>query len=181
MHEPPNSRSAERMENMWWLSLARTLSSSSVACRRSSFDDSTCITTVRTSAPRSARKPRTSRTIAFALRRDRRRATGLATIHTSALGVVGTPADDRMRPKTGRFIGADTRDPLHRRRIGTDPDSHAVSRALVPATCALALGRMRARSRFGVIVSWVHPGLIVSSGRRSSDRPPALAGMRSGS
>jgi hypothetical protein len=44
------------------------------------------------------------------------------------------PADECIGPTAGRFIGADTRDPLHRRRVGTEPDPHAVSRASLPAS-----------------------------------------------
>ena len=73
-------------------------------------------------------------TIASALRSTLVARLHWRTIHTSALGVVGTLADDRIRPKTERCDSVDTRGWLHRRRIGTDPDSHAVSRTLLSAT-----------------------------------------------
>lgn len=73
-----------------------------------------------------------------------------ATIHPSALGVVGTPADDRIRPQVRA---------LRRRRYARlvasaahryDPDSHAVSRAMLPAT-------------------WSYAGVIASSPRQSRE------------
>jgi hypothetical protein len=39
-------------------------------------------------------------------------------------------------PKPSTVTDADMRDPLHRRRIGTDPDSHSISRAFLSATSA---------------------------------------------
>jgi hypothetical protein len=101
-------------------------------------------------------------------------AIAMATIHKSGPMPLGVPADDRIRPKTRRFIGADTREPLHRRRIGTEPDSHAVSRASLPAIGALlrsrpsrlvrpgerapsSLGRVRRRSSSR---GWCCPGAV---------------------
>ena len=80
------------------------------------------------------------------------------------------PAHDRIRPKTGRFIGPGTRDPLHRRRIGTAPDSHAVSRASLPATGAIPLARPDGP---GVA------GFLSVSGHAGPHSTPALDGCSS--